>query len=158
MTAVYLRLNTDTFAGFARDTVVLTDDTHRQVKSLITSGLGVVVGNPGGTPPTYAPNTPRVAFGAQAVSAAVGAAGAGDKGGSVTATALATAMAAGVICTVTYSKPRTAAPKAIILTDQSAGAAVGLRVSASTTAGFTISSRSAATASQVLAFDFAVID
>jgi hypothetical protein len=156
MATVYVKLNTGiSFGPFAAGSTFIGDSTSDQVIQLLNADLATLIANPGGSLLTHTPNGPAVAIGAQATAAAL-VAGSTDEAGQVTATALASAMAAGVIATVSFLKVKTAAPKAVILTDQSA-VANGLYVSAKSTTGFTISSRSAATASQALKVDYHVL-
>jgi hypothetical protein len=97
---------------------------------------------------------PTVAAGAQAASASL--VSGKDDAGRVTATALASGMAAGALATITFGSAYAAAPNDIQISDTSA-VANSLYVSARSATSFTVSSRSAATASQVITFDFAVI-
>lgn len=156
MATVYVKLNTGiAFATFAAGATFISDDTYDQVKQLLNADLATLVSNPGGTLPTYAPGNPGLTAGAQASAVAVGTGGASDSAGQLSITALATGMAAGALVTVTFLAPKAAAPKAIVLTDQSA-VANGLYVSAKSATGFTISSRAAASASQAIKVEYAV--
>lgn len=153
MTTTYLQLRVDAF-GLASGTTVQADDADRAVIGLLNAGLAVQVANPGGTPPLLDSDDPRLVAGAQAASAtAVG--DLDDKVGSVTATALAAAMAAGPLFTITFTKPLSAIPRAVTISDRSAVAA-GLFVSAKTAAGFTVSCRAALAANQVVVADYTV--
>lgn len=155
MATTWIKLNKALF-GFAANTTLVADDTVSEVEALINSGLATVVANPGGTPPTFTLGGERVTAGAQASAVKVNAEGANDTAGSVTVTALATGMAAGALFTVTFGTAYKAVPRAVLVHERGA-VAVGAYVSAKSATGFTVSSRSAATASQVIPVDFHVI-
>lgn len=155
MATTWLLLKVDAF-GYTAGTTVKADDTEGAVIHLLNSGLATKVANPGGTPPNLSGVTPGVAAGASAATAAtVGAIT--DTAGQVTATAPGTGMAAGPLAVVTFTRPRTTTPRAILLSDRSAVSA-GIYVSAKSATGFTIAARTAPTASQVFTVDYAVID
>jgi len=78
-----------------------------------------------------------------------------DMAGNITAAVKAGTTQAGIIATVTFSRPFTAPPLSIVLNDQSAVSS-GLYVSASSEAGFTISTRQALRAGSILNFDYTV--
>jgi hypothetical protein len=155
---VFFVLKTDIF-GFTKGTIMQADDRHRAIVSLLNAGLAVAINNPGGTVPVLDPDDPRdPALTAGAQAATVGAAGdLNDLAGSVTATALGVGMAAGALVTVTFTAPRKATPRAVLLSDRSTADA-GLFVSAKDANGFTISCRAAPAANQAFVVDYAVID
>jgi hypothetical protein len=149
----WLQLKTDAY-GITSGTTVTADDKDPAVIALLNAGLASTVANPGGNPALLDSDDPRLTQGAQAsASAAVG--DLDDTVGSVTATALAAGMAAGVLFTITFTKPFPAVPRYVGLSDRSAVAA-GLFVSAKTAASFTVSCRAALAASQVVLCDYRV--
>lgn len=154
MATIYMRLNA-AVSGFASGVTVSADDTSSIVQQILNSDLATVVANPGGTIPAFAQDAPAIAAGAQAATLKVNLEGASDAAGSVEVTALAAAMAAGVLFTVTFAVPRTQAPRAVCLSDRSP-VSVGAYVSAKSATGFTVSSRTAATASAVIDVDYAI--
>ncbi|HVQ44317.1 MAG TPA: glycosyl hydrolase family 28-related protein [Candidatus Saccharimonadia bacterium] len=79
-----------------------------------------------------------------------------DIAGNISAAVRPSPTAAGVICTVAFSRAFLATPLSIMITDHSAVAAA-LYVSARSTTGFTISTRAALQGGSILNFDYSVI-
>lgn len=154
MATIFVQLLAPAF-GFAASTTVKTDDSYPAVRQLITSSAAKVVADPGGTLAVLSPGLPIVAAGAQAATATADA-GSTDEVASLTIAAKASGNAAGVLATVVFGTPRVATPRYIALGDRSAVSA-GLYVSARSAAGFTISTRSAPTASQAIAVDYQIV-
>lgn len=98
---------------------------------------------------------PTLAVGPAAASAAPGAPGLLDAGGSLTVTAPVAPTVPGVVAVLTFSAPYAGPPKSVQVTDTS-DQPVGLYVSARSASGLTFSCRSLPAPSQLMGCDFTV--
>lgn len=104
--------------------------------------------------PVSAGTAPTVAAGAQSTAASAASPGATDVAGSVTTTAQSS-PAAGAVATVTFAKAYAATPRSIQVGETSG--LIDLYVSTKSTAGFTVSSRTAPSSGATVTFDYAVV-
>jgi hypothetical protein len=102
--------------------------------------------------------TPTVIVGAQTTAAALstiaGAVASNNVRGEITATALASGNAAGVVCTVAFSAAWTSTPYISLTSETAAASLAGLYISARSASGFTVSCATATSASALLKFQY----
>jgi hypothetical protein len=121
------------------------DETYTiQGLAIDSNGRPMAVGTP-----------PRVTAGAQ-VSYANPGIQVRDIAGNITAAVRPSPTAPGTIATVTFSRPYAATPLSIMLNDNSAVAG-NLYISARSSTGFTVSTRSALGGGSILNFDYSVV-